>query len=189
MLDWQDLTLNPHRKSISPAMSTRRQLALTLLAAIVPPVHAQVDGRGGRFEDDLFSHLEGEWLLTRVIGGRELKNAVSASYVLQHQFLLLRMRDVATPSKYEADIYIGYSNASKEYVAHWIDNFGAHFSAVGRGRREGNSVEFRFQYPDGPFFNTFSWEPETQTWHCHLQSAASDGTRSTFAKDTLVRKA
>ena len=96
--------------------------------------------------------------------------------------------DTASPPQYEADVYIGYSNAAKQYVAHWIDNFGGHFSAVGRGRREGNSVEFRFEYPTGPFYNTFTWDPKAGTWSCQLESVAKDGTRTTFARDTLARK-
>lgn len=167
----------------------RRTLLLGLVAlALAHDARAQVDGRGGRFEDDLFVNLEGDWLLTRQIGGREVQNTVSASWVLQHQFLLMRMRDTATPSRYEADVYIGFSHARGEYVAHWIDNFGGHFSAVGRGKRKGNSVEFRFEYPEGPFFNTFSWDPEAKAWRCHLESVAKDGSRTTFARDTLVRR-
>jgi len=166
----------------------RRVFLLCFAAAALQTSQARVDGRGGRFDDDLFANLEGEWLLTRQIGGREVRNSVSASWVLQHQFLLIRMRDTATPSRYEADVYIGYSYKAQEYVAHWIDNFGGHFSAVGRGTRKGNAVEFRFEYPDGPFFNTFTWEPETKSWRCHLESVDKSGVRSTFATDTLVRK-
>lgn len=149
--------------------------------------HAQRDGRGNRFDDDLIARLEGTWNLTRRIRGAEFRNTVSASWVLQHQFLLLQMRDTATPARYEADVYIGYSHAAQEYVAHWIDNFGGHFAGVGRGKRAGNHVEFRFEYPDGPFFNTFSWDPATDTWNCHLESVAKDGTRQTFARDSLTR--
>jgi len=165
----------------------RRALLALALTTLTSLAIAQ-DGRGGRFDDDLFSNLEGDWSLTRSIGGKELNNTASATWVLQHQFLLLKMRDASIPSRYEADIYIGYSHARAEYVAHWIDNFGAQFSAVGRGKRNGNSVEFRFEYPDGPFFNTFAWDPETKTWSCHLQSVAKDGTRKTFARDTLTRR-
>jgi hypothetical protein len=160
----------------------------TFAALAFRPALGQTDGRGGRFEDDLFANLEGEWILTRVIRGSEVRNTLSASWALQHQFLLLRMRDMASPPQYEADVYIGYSNATKQYVAHWIDNFGGHFSAVGRGKRQGNSVEFRFEYPTGPFFNTFTWDPKSGTWSCHLESVDNGGTRTTFAKDTLVRK-
>lgn len=148
---------------------------------------AQRDGRGFRFDDDLMAKLEGEWILTRQIRGTEVKNALSAAWVLQHQFLLLRMRDLASPPRYEADVYIGYSYATSEYVAHWIDNFGGHFSGVGRGKRNGNSVEFRFEYPDGPFFNTFTWDPSSSTWTCHLEGVTKDGTRQTFARDRLAR--
>lgn len=57
----------------------------------------------------------------------------------------------------------GSSTAGK-YVAHWTDTFGGKFSAMGTGTRTGNSVEFRFEYPEGPFFNTFSWAAEQAQW-------------------------
>jgi len=178
--------------SQAPAAVHRRTFlgALPGFAALLAGLRAeaQVDGRGGRFEDDLFANLEGEWLLTRQIRGTEARNSVTATWVLQHQFLLLRMRDLASPSRYEADVYIGYSQAARQYVAHWIDNFGGHYSGIGRGRRDGNSVEFRFEYPDGPFYNTFSWDPASGTWSCHLESVGKDGARVTFARDRLVRR-
>jgi hypothetical protein len=157
------------------------------IALIATPAFGQADGRGSRFEDDLFAKLEGEWHVTRQIHGTEVTNTISATWVLQHQFLHLRMRDLASPPRYEAEVYIGYSYAAKEYVAHWIDNFGGHFSALGRGKRDGNSVEFRFEYPDGPFFNTFSWDPASGTWTCHLESSGSDGKRTTFARDRFAQ--
>ncbi len=164
--------------------------AAALIAAACLPAAADTrgDGRGGRFEDDLFVHLEGRWDLTRRIGGREAHNAVEARWALQHQFLHVHMKDKAEPPRYEAEVYIGYSHAADEYVAHWIDNFGGRYSAMGRGKRQGNSVEFRFEYPDGPFFNTFTWEPKDGTWHCHLESVGKDGRRTTFARDRLVRQ-
>lgn len=170
----------------------RRQLLTTALSSLATlPALADGearDGRGGRFEDDLFANLEGEWLLTRQIGGREAQNSVTATWVLQHQFLRLQMRDLATPSRYEADVYIGYSHATGEYVAHWMDNFGGHFAGEGRGRRSGNAVEFRFAYASGPFFNTFRWDPAGKTWSCLLESVAKNGERQLFARDTLVRR-
>ena len=73
---------------------------LAVLAFAAAIAGAQVDGRGGRFEDDLFANLEGEWLLTRQVRGTEVKNTASVQWVLQHQFLHLRMRDVASPPRY-----------------------------------------------------------------------------------------
>jgi hypothetical protein len=122
--------------------ASRVVFALPALAGL-QMASAQRDGRGNRFDDDLFARLEGKWTLTRHVRGTRIQSSVSATWVLQHQVLLLRMRDVATPQRYEADVYIGYSYAANKYVAHWIDNVGGHFSRVGWGRRSGNTVAFR----------------------------------------------
>jgi hypothetical protein len=47
---------------------------------------------------------------------------------LDHQFLRLEMKDVATPPAYEATVYIGYDKTGERYVAHWLDVFGGRFS-------------------------------------------------------------
>jgi hypothetical protein len=146
-----------------------------------------VDGRGGRFDDDLISKLEGEWLIDRQVRGTTAKNTLSATWVLSHQFLQLHMKDTALPSRYEAIVLIGYIYASAEYVAHWTDTFGGKFSAIGKGKRVGNSIEFRFEYPDGPFFNTFTWNPDLSTWQMRLESQDTQGKRSLFALDTVQR--
>jgi hypothetical protein len=163
-------------------------LKAALLAAAIPAFGQPIDGRGGRFEDDLMSNLEGQWLATRQIRGTTVQNRIDASWVLAHQFLQVHMLDTQVPSRYEAIVLIGYVYSSKEYVAHWTDTFGAKFSAVGRGRREGNSVEFRFEYPDGPFYNTFTWDPAAKVWKMRMESQGADGKRSLFAIDTLERR-
>jgi hypothetical protein len=43
------------------------------------------------------------------------------------------MKDVQTPSQYEAMVFIGYDNTSERYVAHWIDIFGGRFSKRDEG--------------------------------------------------------
>ena len=170
---------------------TRRPILLLLGATLLSPMatHAQqpLDGPGGRFADDLLSKLEGEWLITRQIHGKTEQNTLSVTWELSHQFLQLRMKDTATPSRYEAIVLIGFIHGSGEYVAHWADTFGGKYSAVGKGIRVDNSVEFRFEYPDGPFFNTFTWSPEAGTWQMRLESQDKLGKRTLFALDT-VRK-
>lgn len=161
-------------------------LAATLIAPIWAFAQA-VDGRGGRFEDDLISRLEGEWLVTRQIRGTTVQNRLSATWVLSHQFLQLHMKDTAVPPRYEAIVLIGYVYATKEYVAHWTDTFGGKFSAMGRGRRSEDSIEFRFEYPDAPFFNTFSWNADTGRWQMRLENSDASGKRTLFALDTLER--
>jgi len=152
------------------------------------PAAVVVDGPKARFSDDLVSRLEGSWNLTRKIRGTEVHNRVTASWVLNHQFLQIHMRDVAEPPAYEAIVFVGYIHATGTYVAHWIDCFGGRFSAIGTGKRTGNSIEFRFDYPDGPFFNTFTWSPDSGQWTFRGESQDEHGARRLFAFDTLVRQ-
>lgn len=51
----------------------------------------------------------------------------------------------------------------------------------------GNRVEFRFDFPDGAFFNTFTWHADTHTWTFRGENALPDGSRELFMED-LARK-
>jgi hypothetical protein len=42
-----------------------------------------------------------------------VQNRVTATWVLNHQFLELRMRDVAQPPQYEAIVLIGYVHSDR----------------------------------------------------------------------------
>jgi hypothetical protein len=171
-------------------MQHRILLSLLVAAALMSPISAtgqQTDGPKARFEDDLVSKLEGNWSLTRQIRGTKVGNRVSATWVLKHQFLQVHMLDLAEPPTYEAIILIGYIHATKQYVAHWTDTFGGKFSAMGLGTRSADSIEFRFEYPDGPFFNTFTWNADTKQWVFRMESQEQDGSRRLFAIDTLTR--
>jgi hypothetical protein len=167
----------------------RRSINLALLGAIAPASFAQqstaVDGPRGRFEDDLIVNLEGRWKISRQIRGTTVENEARATWVLNHQFLQLHMRDVASPPRYEAIVLIGYVYSDKQYVAHWTDTFGGKFSALGRGVRRGNAIEFRFEYPEGPFFNTFTWHADRKEWVFRMESQDRSGERQLFAIDTL----
>jgi hypothetical protein len=145
------------------------------------------DGPKRIFKDDFIEKLTGEWKLTRKIRGKEVINTVKAEWVLNHQFLQIHMKDDANPPTYEAIVLIGYAHSDKKYVAHWCDTYGGKFSAVGAGKRSGDSIEFEFHYPDGPFFNKFTWSEKDKGWTCLLQNQGKDGKRVVFAEDTLRR--
>jgi hypothetical protein len=152
--------------------------------------HAQepLDGRNRIFRDDLIDKLVGDWKLMRKIRGQSVQNTVKAEWVLNHQFLLLHMKDIATPPAYEAMIFIGYDNTSERYVAHWIDVFGGRFSeTLGYGTRAGESIKFVFEYPDGPFHNTFGWNAKSMTWIFLMEQKDEKGNWVTFAEDTLAK--
>lgn len=177
---------------------TRRRLfspvlLLALMVPLVPLAMRAVDtepleGKNHIFHDELLDNLAGRWKLTRVMRGRTVENAVEADWVLNHQFLRLHMKDAADPPQYEAMVFIGYDNTSDRYLAHWLDVFGGRFSeALGYGRRSGNSIELVFEYPDGPFHNTFSWDPAGKTWTFLMTQKDASGKWVTFAQDRLRR--
>jgi hypothetical protein len=163
-------------------------LAASLTAGPLLRAQEPLDGRNRILRDDLLDNLAGDWKLTRKMRGQSAENHVKAEWVLNHQFLLVHMKDVASPSTYEAMVFIGYDNASERYVAHWIDVFGGRFSeTLGYGKRSGNVIKLIFEYPDGPFHNTFTWNPETRTWTSLMEQKNQAGKWGVFAEDTLRR--
>jgi hypothetical protein len=153
------------------------------IAADEPP-----DGPKRIFKDDFIENLIGDWKLTRKIRGNEVQNTVKVEWVLNHQFLQIHMKDITEPPTYEALVLIGYSYGDKQYIAHWCDTYGGKVSAIGYGKRSGDSIEFEFQYPDGPFYNTFAWDAKVKGWIFRMESQDKDGKRVFFAEDTLRRR-
>jgi len=160
-----------------------------LLVGLAVPAAAQepADGPQRIFRDAFIDNLVGEWRLVRQIRGRDVENAVSADWVLNHQFLRIHMKDVAEPPTYEALVYIGYQHADQRYMVHWLDVYGGKFSGIGYGKRVGDSIPFVFQYDDGPFYNSFKWDARTESWTFTMESVGKDGKRELFAVDTLRR--
>ena len=156
--------------------------------AVAPPL----DGRERVMQDTLLDHLTGEWRVDRTMGGRATGSAAHAEWVLNHQFLLLHYQDnphTATPGGYEAMVFIGYDNASERYVAHWIDVFGGRFSeTLGYGKRDGNAIRMVFEYPDGPFFNTFTFDPVAHGWTSLMRTKNQKGDWVTFASERLTKQ-
>ncbi len=166
----------------------RKLLPILLLLALA--AHSQskpepLDGPNRIFHDDLLDHLHGHWKITGITMGQPREMELNAEWVLNHQFLLVHERDAtAVPGKlpYEAQIFIGYDNTSDRYVIHWLDIFGGRVSeTLGYGSRTGNSIKFNFEYPDGPFHNTFTWNPEDQSWHFFLEQKDEKGKWKMFA--------
>lgn len=172
-------------------MKTMVSVSLLLLSLMfcLPlsfPSHAQEPNKS--FEDEVLNNLAGDWKLSRKMHGRNSLSTVHAEWVLNHQFLFVHMKEQSNPSQYEARVYIGYDDASKTYVVHWIDMFGGRVSeTLGHGTREGNSIKLEFNYPDGLFHNTLTWHPETKTWTTLLEQKDQKGNWSIFAEEVLSR--
>ncbi len=166
------------------ALSLMVGLGLTSLCFAQEPL----DGPKRIFRDNLLDNLVGKWALTRKIRGKEVQNTAEAQWVLNHQFLKLHMKDLASPPAYEAMVFIGFDNTSERYVAHWIDMYGGRFSeTLGYGKLDGNAIRFVFEYPDGPFHNTFTWDGTAKTWTFLMEKKSDSGQWMQFAQDTLRR--
>ena len=160
---------------------------------LVFPARAQqpepLDGPGRVFQDSLVERLVGDWTMPGTIQGEAVTFSLHAEWVLNHQFLRLDMRNVTDPSAYEAAVYIGRDNTSERYVAHWLDVFGGRWSeTLGYGTKVGNEIRFVFEYPDGPFHTTFTFDARTGRWALLMRNRAPDGTWREFARYELHRR-
>ena len=162
-------------------------LVLLLPAAPVAPALAQdkpepLDGPSRPVRDSLLEQLAGRWRVTRQMRGTSTTVAADAEWVLSHQFLRFHyLRDSTAKQPYEAMVFIGYDNTSDRYVVHWLDVFGGRWSeTLGYGTRVANGIRFMFEYPDGPFTNTFTFDPATREWTSLLRQKNPRGEWTTF---------
>ncbi len=162
----------------------------TAFAADLPQ---PLDGTNRIFQDDLLDHMTGSWTLTGAIVGAPVKHQVDVHWILNHQFLEIHERDTAAPKPgepaYEAMPLIGYDNTSERYVAHWIDVYGGRYSeTLGYGKRTGDTIEFVFEYPDGPFHTAFRWLPDRQQWQWLMTRKNAAGKWVGFGDMTLTKR-
>ena len=138
------------------------------------------------FSDTLLEKLCGHWQLTGHIGQKKIENNFSAEWVLGHQFIQLNFEDIAVPATYFAHVYVGYDCISERYIGHWIDNYGGRFSeTLGYGTRKDNAIIFRFEYPDGPFINTISYDSKINEWQLHMTTKNAKGEWVLFGDEYL----
>ena len=142
--------------------------------------------------DDFLNRLVGSWNLTGTMGSTELRQKVDARWVVQGRFLEVHCMQEGPVSPgqtpYEAVYMLGYESKTGEYSMHLFDTFGASYAqAVGIGMRHDDSVEFLFNYPNGLFSNTFTWNRETDGWEMLLRQRKETGEWRFFAEKTLER--
>jgi hypothetical protein len=144
------------------------------------------------WHDDLLDHLLGRWDMNGTVLGRDAHHALEAEWILNHQFLRIHEKTRADAPKseqpYDALWFLGYDSVSDRYVLHLLDTFGARYSeTLGYGIRDGNSIRFVFEYPDGPFHTAFLWSPADDSWRWKLEQKDKDGKWAPFADFHLTR--
>ena len=118
--------------------------------------------------------------------GKAAHHDVQADRVFNHQFLRITETTSADApageSHYDAIWYLGWDGVSERYVLHLMDTFGGRFSeTLGYGTRDGNQIKFVFEYPDGPFHNSYRWNPADKSWQWLMEQKDKDGKWSPFA--------
>jgi len=182
--------VGPTLSRTGPAGEPALRFILLLLLFICSSAFAQTDGFDAQFKDPLLDNLVGRWDATGHVRTREVKSRLTAAWVLNHQFLQLKLEDAATPSTYEAWIYVGYDFRSERYVVHWLDVGGGRFSeTLGYGPRSADSsVRFVFEYGDGPFRNAMTWNAREKSWHWLIEEKDQAGRWKTFAEYDLTQE-
>jgi hypothetical protein len=153
------------------------------------PVVAQAPAE---WHDDLVDRLAGSWKIHGRVMGNNAHHDVQADWIFNHQFLRMTEKTSANaPSgerPYDAIWYLGYDAISERYVLHLMDTFGGRFSeTLGYGTRAGNEIRFVFEYPDGPFHNTYRWNAQENTWQWLMEQKDKDGRWTPFADLKLVK--
>jgi hypothetical protein len=141
------------------------------------------------FKDELLDKITGQWNLSGEIRNEKVENNFTAGWILNHQFLELNFTDVVTPPGYMARVTIGYDCISERYVVHWLDNYGGRYSeTLGNGTIADQSIVFRFEYPDGPFLNSFIYHKNNDSWQFHMTTKNDKGEWVVFGDEYLKRK-
>jgi hypothetical protein len=143
------------------------------------------------FHDPLADKLTGDWVLTGTIGGKQTTHDIHAEWVLKHQFVLLheisREKDNHNQPQYEALIYVGWDEVTKQYCVIWIDVWGgASVQTIGYAKPSGKSMPFLFKGPDDVFHTTFTYDDASDIWTWQMDSE-KDGKFSPFARVNLTR--
>ena len=175
-------------------LAMRRQKLLPLVVACL--LSAVTSAQAPEpWHDDLIDHFAGTWTLTGNVMGREAHHEVQAEWVLNHQFLCIHEKTPASAvaageRPYEAIWFLGYDSTSERYVLHLMDVYGPRFSEIlGFGTREGNQVRFVFEYPDGPFHNTWRFDPAKGRWEWLMEQKDKSGKWAPFAELRLTQAA
>jgi hypothetical protein len=140
-------------------------------------------------DDAFLDGLRGDWDMAGNVRGKPVRYHARGERVLQDGFLRLHMIDVQQPPKYEADVFLGFDAKAGDYVAHWLDRFGAAGArAVATGKRDGQRLVINYPYVEGVFRDIFDFDAKAGTWTLKIDSwSEDDKVWSSFASYTLAR--
>lgn len=158
---------------------------LTWIASIVPVTTlAAAPSPDNTYLDD----LRGPWIMQGTFGNKAIKYDAVGTRVLGGAWVQLHIVDAAKPSKYQAEVFLGYDDEAGDFIIHWPDTWGAAGArVVATGHRDGERLVVVFPYAAGPLRDTFQRDRAGGTWNVLVESQAKDGTWSPFGNFRLTR--
>ena len=138
-------------------------------------------------QDPFLDNFVGDWRVERNMGKRGVnQTAVHCEWVLNHQFVEFHYGSPGG-SDYEAFVFIGFDDAAKTYVCHWVDIFGAKESALGRGKLDDKLRSIEFKFGSDELTNKFTFDPQTKTWTSLIRQIEK-GEWVTFAEEKWTKQ-
>ncbi|MEW6194220.1 MAG: hypothetical protein AB1521_03570 [Bacteroidota bacterium] len=166
----------------------RRIILLSLLLSV------NIFSQQTTFQDSLLDRMTGKWTLKGIIAGQETTHDVTASWILEHQYLQFREisheKDADGTAAYEALVFIGWDSQLNQYSCLWLDVTGGGLSAqaIAHAERKGDDIAFLFKGSDGSLFHTtFVYDRNVDTWQW-IMDGEENGTLQPFARVKLTRK-
>jgi len=139
--------------------------------------------------DPFLADLVGKWDMDGTVRGKAVHHRGEGRWVLKGSWLCLSIVDTASPPGYVASVYLGFDSRQHDYIAHWLDQFGAAGArVVATGKREGRTLVLLFPYAEGAFRDTFTLAAAGAGGTLLLESQEKDGGWSTFASYRLTRR-
>ena len=139
--------------------------------------------------DPFLALLAGPWNMVATVPGKPTWHQHGEGrWVLKDGWLCLSIIDIASPPAYQASVYLGFDPKAGDYIAHWLDQFGAAGARVlATGKRDGQTLVLLFPYAEGQFRDTLTLAADGSSGTLLLESQEKDGSWSTFASYTLTR--
>lgn len=142
----------------------------------------------------LLDHLAGKWILQGTVGKQPTTHDFEAEWVLQHHYLrfheVSRAKNDKGEPQYEATVFIGWNEKTKQYACAWMDVYGGlTIESIGVAKAKENELAFVFtdEHGETSFTNTFVYDPKTNTWEDRLDNIEK-GIAKPFARFTLTKQ-
>ena len=170
------------------------QLRRIVFAVLIVWSGAVAFGQQPPVNSPLLDHLVGKWVLEGTIAGRDTIHDVNAEWVLEHHYVRIqevsRQKNEKGEPQYQATIYIGWNEATKENACVWLDVYGG-LSSESIGVASPKENELLFVFKDGKgavtFKNNFVYDAKAGTWEWRMDNVAN-GVAKSFGRVKLTRE-